>query len=124
MKILCIEDHEPILDVFELVLQNKHHKVLKTTKIEEALNLFKNNEIDIVILDIFLEGKQNGPIGFDFLKQLKDIKKCYFVAISALCERQECINNGFDDFLSKPFVIYELYDVIEKARNVIIRNKK
>jgi two-component system response regulator SaeR len=124
MKILCIEDHEPILDVLEFTLEKKKNKVFKATTIEKAIDIYKSNEIDVVILDIFLDGKYNGPIGFQFVQQLKDMKRCYFIAISALCEKTECIQNGFDDYLPKPFVIYELYDVIEKAKCEIIRRKK
>ncbi|MDD6055153.1 MAG: response regulator transcription factor [Helicobacteraceae bacterium] len=69
LTILIVEDDLVALDMLKLPLERKCKSVLTATNGEAALKLFKNNQIDIILTDINLEGKIDG------ISMVKTMKK-------------------------------------------------
>ena len=55
--VLCIDDQEGPLMIRELILSRAGYKVLTATCGEDALELFQQNHIDLVIRDHLLPGR-------------------------------------------------------------------
>ena len=68
--VLCVEDEEPQLQLRKLLLESAGFRVLGTQYAKQALELFKDNPVDVVILDYFMPG-MNGLVLARELKRLK-----------------------------------------------------
>lgn len=106
--ILVVEDELSIRSFVCLNLKKKKYEVLEAETGEEALIIFKNKKVDMVILDIMLPGID----GFQVCQEIRDINQ--FVGIIMLTARTQQedkvkgLINGADDYLSKPFSMIEL----------------
>lgn len=66
--ILCVDDEEIILVVFKRIFRNQNFNLLTASSAETALDLLKNNDVNVVISD------HNMPMmsGIEFLEEVKE----------------------------------------------------
>ena len=69
--VLFVDDDEMALKVGSLMLQKLGYSVLTASEGQAAIEIFKNNTIAIVILDMRMPGMN----GYELYQQLKKIKK-------------------------------------------------
>lgn len=102
MKILIVEDENTIREVEVAYLKQSGFSVMEAIDGERAIEIFKKEKIDLVVLDINLP-KKNG------LEVCKEIRKTSQVPIIMVTARVEEIDEiigldaGADDYLKKPF---------------------
>lgn len=77
--ILIVEDDQNIHEMLETVLKNNHYNVKSAYSGTEAL-LVHGKEVDLIILDLMLPGKN----GEDIIKELKQIKNVPVIITSAI----------------------------------------
>lgn len=119
MKILIVEDEYSLADAMAEALNNEGFEtVIKTDGIsgeDEALT----DVYDLIILDVMLPKKN----GFEILKELHKNKVnapiLMVTAKSELEDKLEGLENGADDYITKPFHIQEL---IARAKLSLKRN--
>src|SRR5437016_12748423 len=68
--ILCVDDEASGLYFRTLILESQGYKVIAGTSAQEGLNLFKANQVDLVITD-HLMGRATGTIMAAEMKRLK-----------------------------------------------------
>ena len=103
-NILLIDD-DP--DMFELVKSTcgSWPRVLWAHNVDEGIDLWKNNEIDLLLLDLDINGKN----GYDVLAKLRDSKKNLQANIFILTGDQTIDSElkgrelGVDEYIKKPF---------------------
>lgn len=108
MKILIVEDEYSLADAIRESLEREHLDVTIVTNgltgEEEALT----GLYDLILLDIMLPKKN----GFEILKTLKNEKiKTPIIILTAKSEMDDKLNgleNGADDYITKPFHMKEL----------------
>lgn len=118
IRILVVEDEEDILNLISKVLTEKHFKVVTATSGFEALEILKNQQLDLIILDAMLPQIH----GFEICKKIKGSAKyghIPVIMISAIYRGWRFAKDlkesyGVDVFMEKPFKIYELLDNVEK----------
>lgn len=76
-KILVIDDEEPVRELFRDLLHDEDWQTVCVAGGEEALEVIKKEDFDLVLLDIKLTGMN----GFDVLKKIKEIKPSLEVAM-------------------------------------------
>ncbi len=108
MNILLVEDDKRVREFVVKGLKEQGWFVTAAPSAEQALNLLKDNEWDIILLDIMLPGMD----GVNFTQMLRH-KKNYtpVLSISALNQSEDkvrALEAGADDYLSKPFSFDEL----------------
>ena len=54
MNILLVDDEEKIIEVLEAYLKKEGFSVFSCSNGEEALKIFDNNKIDLILLDLML----------------------------------------------------------------------
>ena len=54
--ILMVDDDTQILNTYVAILESEGYDVLSTSKGEETVDILKNNHVDILILDYFMDG--------------------------------------------------------------------
>ena len=122
MKVLIIEDEYSLADAIRESLEKEHLDVTIVTNgldgEEEALT----NLYDLVLLDIMLPKKN----GFEILETLKEEKiKAPIIILTAKSELDDKLNgleNGADDYITKPFHMKELLArvkiVLKRTNNI------
>ena len=106
-KILIVEDDNDINKLISEMLEEKNYEIKSTYSGTEALMYLKNENIDMVILDLMLPGK----CGEEVLKEIRILKSIPIIVISAKNDKNtkiELLKRGADDFISKPFDIDEV----------------
>lgn len=121
MKILIIEDEYNLADVIKTKLE-KEYTVHICTDGEEGYYKAIENIYDLIILDVMLPNMD----GFTILKKLReeniDSKIIMLTAKSMLEDKLNGLENGANDYLTKPFHIEELMARINiqlKHNNII-----
>ena len=112
--ILIIEDDEYISELIEFNLTKEGYEVITAKDANEGLMFLKNNDIDLILLDLMLPGLQ----GEEFLELIKNKEKRDFPILIITAKTNEelfvkLLKNGADDFLIKPFSIKVLLAKIE-----------
>jgi phosphoserine phosphatase RsbU/P len=109
-QILVIDDDIPIRKLLQRTLNNQGYTVSVAGDGEEGLRLAKQLRPSLIICDWMMPE----PNGLDVCRQIKAIPELattFFILLTALGSvenRVEGLDAGSDDFLSKPFDMYEL----------------
>lgn len=117
INIAIIDDHPIVIEGFSLLLadSDKFKIIASFNKGLEILELDKINEIDIILLDVFLPDIN----GIDLCKIIKQKHpKIIVLGMSSQSERSlvmQMMQNGANGYLLKSAKSSEFYDCIEKA---------
>jgi CheY-like chemotaxis protein len=115
-KILYVEDHLESALLVRTLLKGKCD-VYFTETYEETIEFLKQNEVDLILLDINLPGKKDGV---DLVKDLRKDEKYKNMPIIALTayalagDRERLLEAGCDEYISKPMSKKELFDKLRK----------
>lgn len=108
-KILLVEDDQDFSMMVKAGLEGERHVVDCAFDGDEAMHLLKSEEYDLVVLDWQLPKLS----GIDVLKKLRQMGKSVSVIMltgkSAIDHKEEGIDTGADDYLTKPFDMRELH---------------
>lgn len=108
MRVLVVEDSERLRRLVETSLKRTGYVVDKTGDGEEGLWLARNNEYDVIVLDIMLPGLD----GLSILKKLRESgDSTHVLMLTARDQIEDRVNGlktGADDYLVKPFALEEL----------------
>ncbi|WP_297281742.1 response regulator transcription factor [uncultured Anaerococcus sp.] len=106
-KILVVDDNDEIRDIVILYLKNSNYQILEAKDGKEALNIIKDNNISLMILDIMMPEVD----GIEVLKSIgneRDFPIIFLSAKSSVKDKIEGLYLGADDYLAKPFEPAEL----------------
>ena len=107
-NILIVEDNTDLLNLLKINLSDQGYNIFTAQDGFAALDLFHNQQPDLVILDVMLPKMD----GFDVCKSLR--KKNQTTPILMLTAKAEEVDKvlgleiGADDYMTKPFSIREL----------------
>jgi DNA-binding response OmpR family regulator len=108
--ILCVDDQGVALDLRKQVLRKAGYSVLTATTAEQALDIFRMNQVDLVLTDHLLSTIS----GTTLAAKMKSIKPEVKIAIlSGVAEVPEHIQFA-DMFITKLMPIDELLRTIER----------
>ena len=105
--ILVCDDDREIVEAIEIYLQQEGFRVLKAYDGEEALEILKENEVHLLIMDVMMPKLD----GIHALLQLREKSAIPVILLSAKSEDADKIlglNVGADDYVTKPFNPLEL----------------
>jgi len=120
LKILIIDDNILNQKVVSFHLKKLNYEVIGVTNSKEAMDVFKNQSIDLIFMDIMLPGKNGYQITSEIREYEKTTGKMINVPIVALTantldnDMDRCLVAGMNDYISKPFTADDLYRVINK----------
>ncbi|MDB6055584.1 MAG: serine phosphatase [Verrucomicrobiales bacterium] len=104
-KILVIDDDKANRDLLARRLRNQGHKVFTSGSATEALKQITPDAFDILLVDVVMPGLS----GIDFLMKLKEddeLRHIPIILISGMDDWDvliQCIEQGAEDYLTKPF---------------------
>lgn len=118
-KILIVDDDENICELLTLYLEKEGYTVVCANDGLDALDLYKDENPDLIILDIMLPGMD----GKDVCKQIKRKDDVPILMLSAKAETFDkvlCLELGADDYVVKPF---EAKELVARVKAIIRRTK-
>ena len=109
-KILIIEDEKAVREMLCFTLKNNGFEILEAEDSNSALDAFKENEINLILLDWMLPGKQGIEISriIRSSSEIKDIPIIMLTAKSDESDKVLGLESGADDYVTKPFSPKEL----------------
>jgi DNA-binding response OmpR family regulator len=108
MRLLVIEDYEPLRKSLEQGLREAGFAVDVAGDGREGLWYAESNDYDVIVLDLMLPGMD----GLDLLKKIRaEGKQSHVLILTAkdtLEDKVRGLDMGADDYLIKPFALEEL----------------
>jgi DNA-binding response OmpR family regulator len=107
MKILVVDDDPDIVRLLKYFLEAKGRQVQTASTGAEALELFKREPPDLVILDVMLPGMD----GWTVLQKIRESSQLPVLMLTgkdAPTDKAKGLLSGADDYIAKPFDLAEL----------------
>ena len=107
-NILVVDDDKEIVNAIEIYLSKEGYNILKAYNGMEALKIVKEREdIHLILLDIMMP-KLDGISTANLIRKDKAIPIIMLSAKSEDYDKITGLNNGADDYITKPFNPLEL----------------
>ena len=116
-KILFVDDEEPIRELVRFYIEKEGFTMLEAGNGVEALEVFENDYVDLVILDVMMPKMD----GWELVKEMKGIRDVPVIMLTAMGESKDKLKGfdlGVDDYVVKPFDPDEL---MARVRTILKR---
>ena len=124
-KILLVEDDASLCRGISFKLKKEGYEVLTSPTVKDAIVIFENNKIDLVISDITLEDGD----GYELCQKIRQNSDVLFIFLTALDQEVDMVTGydlGADDYITKPFSLIVLISKVNafmrRIGNTIIEN--
>lgn len=111
IKVLVLDDEKGLCKDLKDFFDYRGYKVFAATSGEQALSFVKKESIDILVLDIKMEGVD----GLKVLKEAKEkdsrVKAIMITALRDENKKRQAFDLGANEYITKPFN----YDKVESA---------
>ena len=107
MKILVVDDEKLLVKGIKFNLENDGYEVAAAYDGEEAVELAKTGDFDLIILDIMMPKLT----GLEACMQIREFSNVPIIMLTAKGEDMDKLigfESGADDYITKPFNILEL----------------
>jgi len=119
LKVLVVEDNPVNLEYCVSALKILGIKPTVAINGIEAIDIVTKEDFDVILMDCQMPELD----GYEATKKIREIEKkkrknkTIIIALTAHAlkgDREKCLTSGMDDYLSKPFTIQELKEILEK----------
>ncbi len=119
--ILAIDDDQSILETLKDALVTRGYEVLTASTVDEAMDVLRQQRLDLVLLDLKMPGKN----GFQLYDEFESSRAVPVLFVSGCSQSFSPSTEGFTniwtngftqgmtDILYKPFTISLLYETVE-----------
>lgn len=105
--ILLVEDEESLASFVQTELELEGYQVIWARDGREALQIFNNQQVTLILLDWMLPGYD----GLTVLRRIRQSSNVPVIMITARSQTSDismALDQGLDDYITKPFEIEEL----------------
>ena len=106
-KVLVVDDDQKIVELVSLYLKRDGYKIFTAYDGDEAIKVAKETNPDVVVLDLMLPGKD----GLEVCSEIRTFSDMPIIMLTAKATDEDKIfglENGADDYVTKPFSPREL----------------
>lgn len=107
-RILLVEDEEHLLEALKLNLELEGYHVTTSMDGKKALKLFKEERLNLVILDVMLPEIDGFKVAETIRLENSEVPILFLTAKNTSEDRVAGLKRGADDYLTKPFNLEEL----------------
>ena len=107
MKVLVVDDENPIVEAVAYNLRKEGFQTLTASDAEQCLDIARAEKPDLIILDVMLPSAS----GFDVCRMLRKQNDVPIIMLTARAEETDRVVGlelGADDYITKPFSMREL----------------
>lgn len=122
-NILIAEDDKDIVELLALYLESSNYNVFKSYNGVDALEIFNNNALDLILADVMMEKMD----GYELVKEIRKVSDVPVIFVSAKNEDNDRIlglNLGADAYITKPFNPLEVLAYINALFRRLSSNNK
>jgi len=115
-KILIVEDNLDMIDILQVLLKNLGYEFILATNGKQAVDIAAAQLPDLIMLDIVLP-EMNGLDAARLIRRKSETRYIPILAVTSMNaykDKQECLQSGCDDYISKPFTHEQLSSRIKK----------
>ncbi|MCP9331144.1 response regulator transcription factor [Lactobacillus kefiranofaciens] len=123
VKILLVEDEEGVASFVKTELELEGYQVIWAQDGKEALELFKNKDPTLILLDWMLP-VYDGITVLRRIRKQSDIPIIMLTAKNSASDITSALDQGLDDYITKPFDIEELFARIRVILRRLRRENK
>ena len=117
LEILVVDDDHDFAESLAEVLEDKGHSVATANSGEEAIEIFKKHEFELIFMDVKLPG-MNGVESFLAIRAIQPAARCYMMTAYSIEQLlQQAVKNGALGILDKPLNLPQLFDLLEKVKS-------
>ena len=120
-RILLAEDEEHLLEAIKLNLELEGYKVSTATNCKKALQKFKEERFNLVILDVMMPEIDGFVVAETIRLENSEVPIMFLTAKNTNEDKISGLKKGADDYLTKPFNLEEL---ILRVNNLVKRSLK
>ncbi|MFL1897057.1 response regulator transcription factor [Aquimarina sp. 2-A2] len=120
IHLLLAEDNVDLGGVLKQYLEMNNFNVHWAKNGEDALEIFKKNELSICVLDIMMPILDGFSLAEKMLKMNSDIPFIFLTAKGAKREKMKGLKLGADDYIVKPF---EADELVARINNILKRTR-
>jgi DNA-binding NtrC family response regulator len=113
-NILIVEDEVKMRRILEINLRDRHN-VLLADNGDDALNIIKGNEVNLILTDMKMPGKDGISLLHDVKEFAPDIPVILITAYGTIESAVQAMKEGAYDYILKPLKMDEIEMVVEKA---------
>ena len=124
IKVLVLDDEKGLCEDIKEFFTYRGYKVFAATSGEQAVSIIKKENLDILVLDIKMEG-------IDGLKVLKTAKekdpKVKAIMVTALRDddmKRQALSLGASEYITKPFSYEKIETIIIHMVNQILKERE
>jgi len=123
INVLLVDDEKNFVEFLAERLQLRDFNVLTAFNGDEAIKLVKENDFDVIVLDVQMPGKN----GVETLKEIKKIEQLSQVIMltghATVKTAIQGMKNGAFDYLMKPTDTNELIEMMNKAYELVAEQR-
>jgi DNA-binding NtrC family response regulator len=112
--VLIVDDEAPVRESLETLMED-YFMVLKAGDGEEAIKILRENDVDLVILDVMMPGIGGMATLDSIMKQSDPPEVIMLSAADSARLGVQAVKNGAFDYIAKPFDSEEILKVSQKA---------
>ncbi len=113
-NILVVEDEVKMRRILEVNLRDKYN-VLLASNGDEALDIVKGNDVNLILTDMKMPGKDGISLLHDVKEFAPDIPVILITAYGTIESAVQAMREGAYDYILKPLKMDEIEVVVEKA---------
>lgn len=119
-KILLAEDNKINQRIASLTFNMMGISIDIASNGQEALDMHLQNKYDLIMMDLHMpvmDGMEASRLIRSFEKETNSTHRVFMIALSASTVselKEECLANGMDDFMEKPFKESELRNILAR----------
>ena len=116
-KVLIVDDEPIVLDVLSRILSRIGYQTNIAETWHQAMEIFREEPSDLVILDVLMPGKN----GFEIAREMRKTRSDQIIVMISGMDIEEVMARAsreavfVDDILSKPFSCTKLASVIQRV---------
>jgi CheY-like chemotaxis protein len=118
LRILLAEDNAVNQKVAMHILHRLGYRVDLAANGLEVLEALQRQTYDVILMDVQMPEMDGLAATISIRQNLTTAQQPYIVAMTANAmqgDREQCLNVGMDDYLSKPFKTHDLIAVLERS---------
>lgn len=123
VSILIVEDEATVLQSLSNIIGRRYAKVYTAKNALKALDIFKKEDIDLVLTDIRMPGMDGLTMLHKMKVQKSNLRRLVMSAYSESEYFLQAIDLGVDGYIVKPFLKDKVLEAIEKSAKSILNEK-
>jgi two-component system response regulator MtrA len=121
-SVLVVEDDQDLAEMLGIVLNGAGIEVDLVSRGDEALEVFKNNQPDVVLLDVMLPGVDGVEVCKAIREQSPRVPIIFLSARGDTPDKIKGLEAGADDYLVKPMEHYS--ELVARIKSQLRRNSR